>query len=235
VFAPTAFTASCLQGAYRGLAEKLTVVPVGVSDRFAPQVEPGEREALQSGHGLPASGYLFYPANPWPHKNHRRLFEAVRLASQRLGFALPVVCTGRLPGEQPSLGAAAEAAGLAPGQLFDLGFVAEDELPALYRSARLLAFPSLFEGFGLPLVEAMACGCPVASSSAACLPEVSAGAARLFDPLDPEAMAEALVEVWEEGPLRRGLVERGLVRADGLRWPRVLPDLLRAYRMAGSS
>lgn len=235
VLAPTRFTAGCLETAYRGVARKLTVVPVGVSERFAPQPEPEEKERLAKRYGLPASGYAFYPANPWPHKNHERLFEAVRLASRRLGFALPVVCTGRLPGEPRSVTALAQAAGLPSGQVFDLGFVVEEDVSALYRSARLLAFPSLFEGFGMPLVEAMACGCPVASSTATCLPEVGGEAAHLFDPMSPEAMAAALAEVWEEGPLRRRLIERGLVRADSLRWVRVVPDLLRAYRKAGSS
>lgn len=235
VLAPTRFTAACLTDAYREVAAKLTVVPVGVSQRFTPQPEPEEKERLALRYGLPAGGYLFYPANPWPHKNHERLFDAVRLVREHRGFALPVVCTGRLPGQPRSVTALAQAAGLPEGQVIDLGFVAEEDVPALYRSARLLAFPSLFEGFGMPLLEAMACGCPVASSRATCLPEVSGEAAHLFDPLSPAAMAAALAEVWEEGPLRRGLIERGLLRAESLRWARVVPDLLRAYRNAGSS
>ncbi len=231
VIAPTAFTAATLRRAYRVQSDRLSVVPVGVGDRFREDAERGERDRLRERYGLPEA-FALYPANPWPHKNHARLFEAVGIAGQRLGRSLPVVCTGRLTGEGRSVSDIAAAAGLPPGQVLDLGFVEEPDIPGLYRQARLLVFPSLFEGYGMPILEAMACGCPVVASAASCLPEVGADAARFFDPTDVRDMAEAMCDVWAEGRLRQELVQAGLRRAQGLRWRSVVPALMAAYEKA---
>ena len=114
---------------------------------------------------------LLYPARPWPHKNHARLFEAfARLRARRPNLRL--VLTGE--GEYGALPAGVEARGR----------VSRDELVRLYQGAAALVFPSLYEGFGMPVLEAMACGCPVACSNVTSLPEVAGDAARLFDPRD---------------------------------------------------
>ncbi len=117
---------------------------------------------------------------PWPHKNHERLFAA---------FA-------ELRRSHPDLELLLTAyEGPTPSGVRSLGHVSRDELARLYRTAAGLVFPSLFEGFGQPPLEAMACGCPVASSNAAALPEVCGEAARLFDPTSVEAMVEAVEEI----------------------------------------
>src|SRR5436190_10147044 len=122
-------------------------------------------------------GFLFYPAHPWRHKNHARLFEAFALLrSERPGLEL--VLTGSGFGELPD-GVRA------------LGRVGWDEVAALYRRAGALVFPSLHEGFGYPPLEAMASGCPVACSNGTSLPELCGDAAVLFDPRSVEAIAEA--------------------------------------------
>src|SRR5205085_10793154 len=124
--------------------------------------------------------FLLYPALGWPHKNHARLFEAFALLrSRRPGLRLV------LTGYEGTVPDGAEARGRVPA----------DELVRLYRRAAALVFPSLYEGFGQPPLEAMACGCPVACSNAASLPEVVGDAARLFDPHDPEAIAAAVQDV----------------------------------------
>jgi len=102
-------------------------------------------------------------------------------------------------------------------------------MPSLYRAARMLVFPSLFEGFGIPVLEAMACGCPVACADASSLPEVGGDAVRLFDPRRPEAIARAVAEVWSDAGHRADLARRGKDRAEGFRWPRVIPRVLAAY------
>jgi glycosyltransferase involved in cell wall biosynthesis len=144
--------------------------------------------------------FLLYPALPWPHKNHARLFEAFAQVRERRP-ELRLVLTGW---DEP-----------APDGVEAHGRVPADELVHLYRTAAALVFPSLYEGFGQPPLEAMACGCPVACSNAASLPEVVDGAARLFDPESVEDMAAAIEEVlgapeeWSQ---------RGLERAKQFSW-----------------
>src|SRR5262249_29710006 len=146
----------------------------------------------------PREDFLLYPARPWPHKNHARLFEAMRLLP-----GLRLVLTGY--------------EGPVPDDVESLGRVPVDELASLYRRAAAGGFPSLYEGFGQPPLEAMACGCPVACSNAASLPEVVGDAARLFDPTSVEAIAAAVRDVlaapdeWSA---------RGLARAAAFTWER---------------
>ena len=153
--------------------------------------------------GLEREPILLYPANGWPHKNHARLLEA---------FA-------RLRGKRPELrlvltGSGLEKLPVLPG-VEVRGHVPYAELVRLYQTAEALVFPSLYEGFGLPPLEAMACGCPVAASSAGALPEVCGDAARYFDPSDPDAIADAADEVLDD---REAAIERGLARAGRFSW-----------------
>jgi glycosyltransferase involved in cell wall biosynthesis len=144
--------------------------------------------------GVEREPFLLYPARRWPHKNHERLFEAFALL-RRERPALRLVLTG------------GGHAGTPPDGVEVRGLVSGDELVDLYRRAAALVFPSLYEGFGQPPLEAMACGCPVACSNVASLPEVVGDAARLFDPHQPEAIAEAVRDVLAtpEEWSRRGL------------------------------
>jgi glycosyltransferase involved in cell wall biosynthesis len=161
-------------------------------DESVPEVEQngGSGSEPQSSTGP----FLLYPARAWPHKNHARLFEA---------FAL-------LRRERPELRLVlTNYDGLTPDGVESRGRVSQDELAELYRGAAALVFPSLYEGFGQPPLEAMACGCPVACSNVASLPEVVDGAARLFDPTSPQEIAEAVEDVlnhperWIQAGLRR--------------------------------
>jgi glycosyltransferase involved in cell wall biosynthesis len=160
--------------------------------------------------------FLLYPANRWPHKNHDRLFEA---------FAL-------VRGERPDLRLVLTGAGHegkpAPDGVEARGRVSLDELVELYRTAEALVFPSLYEGFGQPPLEAMACGCPVAVSSVASLPEVCGDAAEYFDPESPEEMAAAVIRALSgEG------VERGLARARLFTWEECARRHDEVYRELG--
>jgi glycosyltransferase involved in cell wall biosynthesis len=147
--------------------------------------------------------FLLYPARPWRHKNHERLFQA---------FAL-------LRGQRPELelvltGGGHDGRSLPPG-VSARGLVSPDELASLYRRAAALVFPSLYEGFGYPPLEAMACGCPVAASTATSLPEICGDAAVLFDPRSPEEIAAAVARALEDDG---ELVRRGLERARRFTW-----------------
>ena len=158
--------------------------------------------------------FLLYPARSWPHKNHERLFEAFALL-RRDRPELRLVLTGG--GEHGTL----------PDGVELLGQLPYAELPGLLRRASALVFPSLYEGFGQPPLEAMACGCPVACSNAASLPEVVGDAARLFDPYDPAAIAAAVLDVLNDPA---PWVARGLERASEFSWERTAREHEAVYR-----
>jgi glycosyltransferase involved in cell wall biosynthesis len=169
---------------------RIRVVPQGV-----------DHETLMPGDGE-REPFLLYPARSWPHKNHARLFEAFATL-RRERPELRLVLTGG--GDFSD----------APVGVESRGYVGKAELVALMQRASALVFPSLYEGFGLPPLEAMACGCPVACSDAAALPEVVGDAARLFDPNDASAIAAAVRNVLNDPA---PWVERGLARAQQFSW-----------------
>ena len=132
---------------------------------------------------------MLYPARGWKHKNHARLIDAMRLVRSRHPEMRLVLTGGGL-----------DALGELPDWVDRRGLVSDEELRDLYRRAGVLAFPSLYEGFGLPPLEAMASGCPVAASDAGSLPEVVGRYAVLFDPLSPESIAGGIEEAMADGP-----------------------------------
>ena len=150
--------------------------------------------------------YVFYPANLYPHKNHKTLLDAIALLGQR-GVECACVLTGQP--SQPGIDIAKEIAarGL-QGKARWLGHVAPGTLRYLYEHAVALCFPSEFEGFGMPLVEAMECGCPVIATTVASIPEVAGEAALLVDAA-PVAFADAIARVLHEPQTRRDLIARG--------------------------
>jgi glycosyltransferase involved in cell wall biosynthesis len=162
-----------------------------------------DHERFSPGAGGAREPFLLYPARPWPHKNHARLYEAfARVRAQRTDLRLVLTGVGHDPATLPE---GAETR----------GGVSTDELVSLYRRASALVFPSLYEGFGLPPLEAMACGCPVATSNAGSLPEVVGDAAVSFDPRDPESIAAGILDALDGADELR---QRGLARAAGFTW-----------------
>ena len=171
-------------------ADRVRVVPLGLDHDT---LRPGTTDR---------EPFLLYPARPWRHKNHARLYEAFELL-RRARPELRLVLTG------------GGDFGAVPDGVEVRGHVVQDELVSLMQRASALVFPSLYEGFGLPPLEAMACGCPVACSNAGALPETVDGAARLFDPHDVRALADAVLEVLSEPA---PWAERGLARAEQFSW-----------------
>jgi glycosyltransferase involved in cell wall biosynthesis len=163
--------------------------------------------------GLHRGAYLFYPANFWRHKNHEMLLTAFLMArAAALPPHIKVVLTGALSERMKELAAAADALGLKDCVVF-AGFLPETDFAALLKNCLAVVFPSLYEGFGMPVIEAMAAGCPVACSDRTSLPEVASEAALLFDPRIPSQIADALVRIATDEKLRASLIARGRLRA----------------------
>lgn len=157
--------------------------------------------------------YLIYPANFWKHKNHEMLLTAFGMAChQGLEANIKLVCTGAPGARQTWLKNAAATMNLGDRILFP-GYLPNEDLAVLMANCRGMVFPSLYEGFGLPVIEAMAAGVPVACSNTTSLPEVAADASILFDPRIPTQIAEAMITLTRDEALRAQLIEAGRQRA----------------------
>lgn len=208
--------------------ERVGVAHLAADPVFEPaRWQPAELPRVMRKYGCEPGSYLLFPANTWPHKNHLRAFEALALLRDRHGRRETLVLTGAAKNAHDDLQQALARLGLVEQVRF-LGYCPVEDLPALYRGARALFYPSLFEGFGIPVVEAMACGCPVVSSSATSLPEVVGQAGLLVDPLAPEQMAETLARLLGDPALQQELRERGSSRAAEFSWRRFTLEVLRA-------
>ncbi|MDW8314852.1 MAG: glycosyltransferase [Rhodovarius sp.] len=205
-------------------AERLITIGAGVAARFF---------APSRGGPPPVPGrYLLCVGLGDIRKNEGRLMQAMALLPPGLGRDLKLVVTGKVPAEH-ILHRAAEA-GLPPGAVIPLGLVPEEQLPDLYRHAACCVVPSLAEGFGLPLAEAMACGTPVAASRAGALPEVAGREDVLFDPLDPADMARVLARILGDPAFAAELKRHGPAQAARFTWPAVAERAWRALeQLAG--
>lgn len=213
-------------------SSKIRVVYNGVDlERFRPDLSAEDVERIRLRYGLDGRTILSV-GNLSPKKNIVRLttaFDQVRKRVQDARLVLAGTATryGRVVSE------VLEAKGLGPYVRFT-GYVPDEDLPLLYRAAHLFAYPSLFEGFGLPVLESMACGTPVVASNTTSIPEVAGDAALLVNPLDVDQMAEAMATLLTDNSLRRGLIERGLQRSQRFSWEEAAHRILGTYKDATS-
>jgi glycosyltransferase involved in cell wall biosynthesis len=225
IIAISAFTRQTLIDRYDIAPEKIEVVPLAAGPQFFRHPGSDRIAKARAEHGLP-SDYCIYPANLWPHKNHPLLLEALtRIAPARRPH---LILTGSSPRTSVDLNEEIRARDLG-GHVTWLGFVDGADLPALYAGARMMVFPSLFEGFGMPVVEAMAVGCPVACSATTSLPEIAGDAAVLFDPTDADAIVAAIERLWGDASLRARLAQEGRARARTYTWRRTALETLAVY------
>jgi glycosyltransferase involved in cell wall biosynthesis len=213
------FTASEIERSTGLAASRISVIPLGYDDQLFRPASPGSpRQAPPVLAGL-RGPYLLHLGQAYPHKNLERLIRAfAQVAPQHP--ELNLVLAGKPHGsETPRLQGLVETLQLQDRVRF-LAYVPYGQLGDLYRGALALAYPSLWEGFGLPVLEAMACGTPVLTSFGSGTEEVAADAALLVNPTDPGAIAEALAALASQPELRADLIGRGLARAAGYSWQR---------------
>lgn len=210
---------------------RVRITHLGIDhERFRPDLPPAELERVRTRYQLPPR-YLLYLGTLEPRKNLQGLLRAYRLLPLELRREYPLVLAGMAGWNQayfrPLLDDLARA-----GALREIGYVAGRDVPGLLAAATALSFPSWYEGFGLPPLEAAACGTPVVASHAGSLPEVLGEAARWVDPRDPESIAEGLREVLSEPALRVALRRQGLARAAEFTWAASAEATTAAYRLA---
>jgi glycosyltransferase involved in cell wall biosynthesis len=204
---------------------RVHVVPNAVSPSFR-RVDRATSSEVAHRHGI-AEPYVLYVGSIEARKNLDRLLGAfARLRAWSPQWQLVVV--GAAGWKSSPVFATVQRLGLGSSVRFT-GFVPDPDLPALFSGADLFVFPSLYEGFGLPVLEAMACGTPVVTSSTSSLPEIAGDAALLCDPEDESAITEAMRRVLDDPDLRRELSDRGVERARSFGWDRTAQDTLRVY------
>ncbi len=226
VFTISEFSKREIIAAYGAPEGKITVAEPGVDlERFHP-VADGERAVARERYGLPES-YLLSVGTLEPRKNVGGLLAAFRMLPARLRREYPLVVTGGRGWREREIVADIEALA-AKGEAVWTGYVPKEDLTAIYAGATLFVFPSFYEGWGMPVVEAMACGVPVVTSSSSSLPEAAGDAAVTVDPHDSEALAAAIERVLENGALREQMVRKGLEQASRFSWRRSAEKLLGA-------
>jgi glycosyltransferase involved in cell wall biosynthesis len=211
-------------------ADLITVVPLAPAEAFRP-FSAAEAASVLQRFDLADRSYVLSISTIEPRKNFDRLFAAHQLLPEPLRRRAPLVIAGG-KGWGAALNAAATDAAMRRGELRLLGHVADDDLVALCARAGVFAYVSLYEGFGLPVIEAMAAGCAVVASGTTSIPEVAGDAALLVDPLDDAAIAEGLRNVLEDPALAERLRQAGLARARLFGWDRTVAGLLACWRAA---
>ncbi len=192
-------------------AARIRTIYLRMARRIAPEAQR-DRSILDR-LDVVTQRYFVYPANFWKHKNHEMLLTAFGIACHEgLPADIKLVCTGAPGVRQAWLTSAAGAMHLGDRILFP-GYLSTADLAALMANCTALVFPSLYEGFGLPVIEAMAAGVPVACSNTTSLPEVAADAAIFFDPRVPTQIANAMISLLQNDALRNRLIDSGLKRS----------------------
>jgi len=206
---------------------RITVLYSGVDRRFRPVTEQKALAAVRRKYGLGQAPYILSVGTLQPRKNYQMLIRAFRpLAAEGPHNLIIAGGKGWLYDEML---AEVERQDLI-GRVHFIGFVADGDLPALYSGATLFAFPSLYEGFGLPLLEAMACGVPVLTSNTSSLPEVAGKAAVLLSPLEETTWRDGMSQLLDDTALRTHLVAEGFRQARRFTWRQAAEKLLGIYR-----
>ena len=209
---------------------RIDVVYNGVAKRFREDVTSEEKERVATKYGLPRP-YLLFLGGEKPHKNVRNVLRAFTQASRESALPHALVLAGPMPANKSRVEALIQGLDLST-RVFRPGIVPEEDLPGLFGGSEALLYPTLYEGFGLPVVEAMACGVPVLTSSTSALQEIAGGYALLVDPMDVSAIAKGIAEIATNAQRRAELVALGRRRAADFSWDRAAAQTLKVYAEA---
>lgn len=213
--------------------QQVIAIPLGVDAQFHPR-STEQLAAILARFGLLPNAYTFFVSTIEPRKNLIRLLTAYRGLPPALRRSFPLVLVGDQGWQSAEIHAEIERASN-EGWLLYLGYVAQAYLPFLYAGCRLFAYPSLYEGFGLPIAEAMASGVPVLTSNCSSMPEVAGGGALLVEPGEVASIRSGLQQALEDEAWRTSAIAQGLQRASELTWDACVQNTVAAYRVVKNS
>ncbi|MGI8689730.1 MAG: glycosyltransferase family 4 protein [Thermomicrobiales bacterium] len=209
--------------------ERVTVIPNAADERYRPADDADAITRFKAANTLP-DRFILFVGTVEPRKNLRRLIEAFALLSDN-NPDVKLVIVGASGWLTSDLAPLVQSRGLSNRIIFT-GYVSDDELPRWYQAATVFCYPSLYEGFGLPVLEAMACGTPVVTSRTSSLPEVAGDAALLVDPTDVRGLADALQALLADDARRQAMSEAGIARSHAYSWERTAAATLTVIRDA---
>jgi len=201
---------------YQISPEKIGVIPMASVLVGYPQPTQDDLQKIRQKYHLPAM-FAYYPAQTWEHKNHLRLLEALIILRDEYHLTIPLILTGTINAYGRKIRDHIKMMHL-DEQVRMLGYISPLEVQALYRLSTMMIFPSQFEGWGLPITEAMSVGVPIACSNVTHLPDIINDAGIIFDPTDAQAIANAMQNLWQNADLRQELIAKGYQRASAFSW-----------------
>lgn len=208
--------------------EKIIIVKNAPLLEVYPPITKSEDFKIRQKYNLP-DDFIFYPAQTWPHKNHINLLKAVLQIRESHRKTIPVVCTGKKTGYYETIKQFVDQNNLT-NQVYFLDFLKPLEIKTIYHLARLLIYPSLFEGGGFPVLEAFWSGLPVACSNVTMLPEITGKSAILFDPQNIEQISNSILLLWNDHLVHREMANRGKSVVSDLTWEDVARKFRAIYR-----
>ena len=210
-------------------AQKVKVIHSSFASHFGVVPDDANRRSILERYDIP-DRYLLFVGKIYPGKNFGNILRAFARLRHQWGYdGLKLLSVGDLRWHYQDELQLVDQLGLTDMVKFT-GWVEQIELPAIYSAADVFVFPSYYEGFGIPVLEAMACGCPVVTARTGACPEVAGEAAILVDPMDPDAIASAVHCVLSDSAVRDGLVEKGLIRAREFSWQRAARQTLQMFQ-----
>ena len=219
---------------FAGVAPELvTVVPLGVAAEFRP-ITSEDREPVLKRYGLPLTGYGLTLSTLEPRKRIDRLLSAWSRVPDAVRDRCPLVICGGSGWNNEALHAKIDDA-VREGWVISLGFVPDADLPAIYSGASIFAYPSVYEGFGLPPLEAMACGVPTIVATGSCLPEVTKGAAFEVDPDDIDGFALLIARLFQDDQWRNEAISAGIQVANSYTWARCVDETVAVYQQVNGT
>lgn len=212
---------------------RVRVIYNGIADIFFHVRDKAIIEQVKGKYGIQGR-YLLFVGNIEPKKNIETLIHAWANLRNSSAYRYPLVVAGKKSWYFETVWETVRQVRLEKNVIFT-DIVSNEDLPCLYSGAELFVFPSLFEGFGIPVIEAMACGIPVVASNQTSIPEVAADAALLVNPMDAEGIAEAMYKILSDSSLKDHLIKRGLDRAKAFSWEGMARETLKLYEDVGRS
>ncbi len=207
--------------------KKLHVIHSSIASHFAPVEDQQDREKFRTKYKLPDK-YILFVGKIYPGKNFSNILRAFRKIKDDLGNDIKLVSVGDMRWDYAREMALVTELGLKDDIQFT-GWVEQEELPAIYSLAELFLFPSYYEGFGIPILEAMACGCPVVTANTGACPEVAGGAAALVDPDDPGDIANSVLQLIKDKNMQDNLVRNGLKRVEAFSWDKAAKETINVF------